>query len=155
MTDLKRYCIWTMKDTKTSSVKQEKRQKRAWDPLCTLVTPPHGHQAQSRSKSLPQWSIPRLHSTHTQHINLHSPGNRLSQLSPDWGASRMQDFMLKSGQFQAKQDNWSQCAWVKHKNTRLYTSVSLLLSRTQGYCYHGLCGRGRGWEDLGEWHWNM
>ena len=19
----------------------------------------------------------------------------------------------------------------------------------------GLCGRGRGWEDLGEWHWNM
>ena len=50
--------------------------------------------------------------------------------------------------------------------------VSLLLPRTQGYCYHlskfhiyalvycieqsyGLCGRGRGWEDLGEWHWNM
>ena len=25
------------------------------------------------------------------------------------------------------------------------TSVSLLLS-------YGLCGRGRGWEDLGEWH---
>ena len=20
---------------------------------------------------------------------------------------------------------------------------------------YGLCGRGRGWEDLGEWHWNM
>ena len=19
----------------------------------------------------------------------------------------------------------------------------------------GLCGRGRGWDDLGEWHWNM
>ena len=24
--------------------------------------------------------------------------------------------------------------------------------REQSY---GLCGRGRGWEDLGEWHWNM
>ena len=58
-----------------------------------------------------------------------------------------------------------------------YTSVSLLLSRIQGYCYHlskfhiyalvycngvflmeqsfGLCGRGKGWDDLGEWHWNM
>ena len=41
----------------------------------------------------------------------------------------------------------------------LFTSVSLLLSRTQGYCYHlskfhiyGLWERGRGWEDLGEWH---
>ena len=21
--------------------------------------------------------------------------------------------------------------------------------------FFGLCGRGRGWEDLGEWHWNM
>ena len=21
--------------------------------------------------------------------------------------------------------------------------------------YFGLCGRGRGWDDLGEWHWNM
>ena len=21
--------------------------------------------------------------------------------------------------------------------------------------YSGLCGRGRGWDDLGEWHWNM
>ena len=21
--------------------------------------------------------------------------------------------------------------------------------------FYGLCGRGRGWEDLGEWHWNM
>ena len=20
---------------------------------------------------------------------------------------------------------------------------------------YGLCGRGRGWDDLGEWHWNM
>ena len=51
-----------------------------------------------------------------------------------------------------------------------YTSVSLLLSRIQGYCYHlskfhiyvlvycigvFLSGRGRGWDDLGEWHWNM
>ena len=64
-----------------------------------------------------------------------------------------------------------------------YISVSLLLSRIQGYCYHlsnfhiyalvycigvflsgllhsveqsfGLCGRGRGWDDLGEWHWNV
>ena len=58
----------------------------------------------------------------------------------------------------------------------IYTSVSLLLSHTQGYCYHlskfhiyalvycigvflsglkksyGLCERGRGWEDVGEWH---
>ena len=60
--------------------------------------------------------------------------------------------------------------------------VSLLLSRIQDYHYHlsilywcfsfrltslciigsrclewtfGLCGRGRGWDDLGEWHWNM
>ena len=32
-----------------------------------------------------------------------------------------------------------------------YTSVSLLLSRIQGYCYQ----RGRGWDDLGKWHWNM
>ena len=41
-----------------------------------------------------------------------------------------------------------------------------MLSRIQGYCYRlsrhwcieqsfGLCGRGRGWDDLGEWHWNM
>ena len=22
-------------------------------------------------------------------------------------------------------------------------------------CYFGLYGRGRGWDDLGEWHWNM
>ena len=21
--------------------------------------------------------------------------------------------------------------------------------------FFGLCGRGRGWDDLGEWHWNM
>ena len=36
----------------------------------------------------------------------------------------------------------------KSKDIRLiYTLVSLLLSRTQGY---GLCGRGRGWGDLGE-----
>ena len=60
---------------------------------------------------------------------------------------------------------------------KINTSASLLLSRTPGYCYHlskfhiyalvycigvfpsglleqsyGLCGRGRGWEDLGEWH---
>ena len=27
-----------------------------------------------------------------------------------------------------------------------------LWATTQSY---GLCGRGRGWEDLGEWHWNM
>ena len=23
------------------------------------------------------------------------------------------------------------------------------------FLLYGLCGRGRGWEDLGEWHWNM
>ena len=30
--------------------------------------------------------------------------------------------------------------------------VGLKLSIEQSY---GLCGRGRGWEDLGEWHLNM
>ena len=33
-----------------------------------------------------------------------------------------------------------------------HTSVSLLLSHIQGYCYIFL---GRGWDHLGEWHWNM
>ena len=55
-------------------------------------------------------------------------------------------------------------------NRLFYTSVSLLLSRIQGYRYHlskfhiyvlvyctgvFLCERGRGWDDLGEWHWNL
>ena len=35
-----------------------------------------------------------------------------------------------------------------------------LLSKESKFWYleeqsYGLCGRGRGWEDLGEWHWNM
>ena len=58
-------------------------------------------------------------------------------------------------------------AGIKIAGRLIYTSVSLLLSRTQGYCYHlskfhiyalvycidqsyGLCGRV--WGDLGEWH---
>ena len=65
-----------------------------------------------------------------------------------------------------------QCFKKKNESKRLfYTSVSLLLCCIQGYCYHlskfhiyalvycigvfGLCGRGRGWGHLGEWHWNM
>jgi len=35
---------------------------------------------------------------------------------------------------------------------------SKLLQQKRQWCTEqsfGLCGRGRGWDDLGEWHWNM
>ena len=77
-------------------------------------------------------------------------------------------------------DPWDMVIESRKCGRLFYTSVSLLLSCTQGYCYHlskfhtyalvyctgvflsgllhsveqsyGLCWRGRGWEDLGEWH---
>ena len=31
----------------------------------------------------------------------------------------------------------------------------LKLNIQKEYQSYGLCGRGRVWDDLGEWHWNM
>ena len=38
------------------------------------------------------------------------------------------------------------------KNPRVSKRKEILKIMEQSY---GLCGRGRGWEDLGEWHRNM
>ena len=34
-------------------------------------------------------------------------------------------------------------------------NLKRLLQHHSSKASYGLCGRGRGWEDLGEWHWNM
>ena len=59
---------------------------------------------------------------------------------------------------------------VPKSQTYLPTEQQQKSKRNRGYCYlytrqqkrhwcieqsFGLCGRGRGWDDLGEWHWNM
>ena len=40
----------------------------------------------------------------------------------------------------------------------LYAGQEATRQQKRHWCIeqsYGLCGRGRGWEDLGEWHWNM
>lgn len=75
-----------MKDTKTSSVKWERGAgRRGLGSPCTPVTTPPPSSCPEQEQVLAQWSIPAV-LTYTQHINLNSPGNQLSQLSPDWGA---------------------------------------------------------------------
>ena len=37
----------------------------------------------------------------------------------------------------------------------VYIDKEIFLERIGSEQSYGLCGRGRGWEDLGEWHWNM
>ena len=41
---------------------------------------------------------------------------------------------------------------------KMVTITLCTRQQTRHWCIeqsYGLCGRGRGWEDLGEWHWNM
>ena len=49
----------------------------------------------------------------------------------------------------ATQLNWT----ILHRYISTSTKSSLKSIRIEQS--FGLCGRGRGWDDLGEWHWNM
>ena len=42
--------------------------------------------------------------------------------------------------------------WVISHYTYIHTHVYIHICIEESF---GLCGRGRGWDDLGEWHWNM
>ena len=48
---------------------------------------------------------------------------------------------------------------MKPKFHTLYSSLKNTVSQQKRHwCVEqsfGLCGRGKGWDDLGEWHWNM
>ena len=72
MTDLKRYCIWTMKDTKTSSVKQERRGRRGpgipfahWSPPLTVIKPRAG------ASPCPSGASPAIVNSAAINIGLH------------------------------------------------------------------------------------
>ena len=41
------------------------------------------------------------------------------------------------------------------KNGKILKTKTNKAERRNGQICVGLCARGRGWEDLGEWHWNM
>ena len=61
------------------------------------------------------------------------------------------------------------CLWQIHfdiwQNQRIYMEFRKMVTiprctrqQKRHWCIeqsYGLCGRGRGWDDLGEWHWNM
>ena len=50
----------------------------------------------------------------------------------------------------------SQVCWPKDPSRK--SSFHILVFQKRHWCIEqsfGLCGRGRGWDDLGEWHWNM
>ena len=47
---------------------------------------------------------------------------------------------------------------MKVKQDSEKVGLKLNIQQKRHWCIeqsYGLCGRGRGWEDLGEWHWNM
>ena len=49
--------------------------------------------------------------------------------------------------------------WLCYKCVKRNATITLYTrQQKRHWCIEqsfGLCGRGRGWEDLGEWHWNM
>ena len=52
--------------------------------------------------------------------------------------------------------NWTECIYV---GFRKMVMITLYVRQQKRHRYieqsFGLCGRGRGWDDLGEWQWNM
>ena len=57
--------------------------------------------------------------------------------------------------------NWNELNWTEHiyMEFRKMIIITLYVRQQKRHrCIEqsfGLCGRGRGWDDLGEWHWNM
>ena len=52
--------------------------------------------------------------------------------------------------------NWTECIYMEF---RKMVTITLYERQQKRHRYieqsYGLFGRGRGWDDLGEWHWNM
>ena len=51
--------------------------------------------------------------------------------------------------------NWTECIYIKFRMMVMITLYARQQKRHR--CIEqsfGLCGRGRGWDNLGEWHWN-
>ena len=57
--------------------------------------------------------------------------------------------------------DWTELIWTEHIYMEFRNMVTITLYARQQKRHwwieqsFGLCGRGRGWDDLGEWHWNM
>ena len=53
---------------------------------------------------------------------------------------------------------WRLC-FPKHPMMKIILTITLCTRQQERHCCidqsYGLCGRGRGWGDFGEWHWNM
>ena len=70
--------------------------------------------------------------------------------------------VLQSMRSQRVGHNWAtELNWTEriYMEFRKMVTITLYTRQQKGHwcieqCF-GLCGRGRGWDDLGEWHWNL
>ena len=83
---------------------------------------------------------------------IHAAGNYCSSAQNDYQTSDGTDRMLKI--FILHQD-----PCIVYMEFRKMVTITLYTRQQKRHLcieqYFGLCGRGRGWDDLGEWHWNM
>ena len=111
--------------------------------------------------------LPREHTSHSKHSfpttqekTLHMDITRWSTPKSDWLYSlqpKVEKFYIVS---KNKTSSW--LAQVMNSLFPITAELFKILKdnavKVLHWCIeqsYGLCGRGRGWEDLGEWHWNM
>ena len=76
-----------------------------------------------------------------------------------WSRKRQPTPAFLPGKFHNQRSFMSYRPWGhKESDTTEHTQCTRTRQQKRHWCIeqsYGLCGRGRGWEDLGEWHWNM